>query len=629
MRAAKRIPLTKLMAKLADPATTERDLRPYLIPAPTGQPYAPYVTFDPASVELPAGAAGAARSAVALDILNGWCRRRRRERYESRIASGYSGSVLVAEGDSWFQYPVLLEDVVDGLSADYAVLSLDAAGDTLAHMITEREFVAGLRSSGAKILLFSGGGNDLLAGGALAEHLSAYDPTRGAAAHIRPSFGTVLAEVLGLYDRLFRLVGNEFPDITIIGHGYDRPVPRRNGPWLGGPMQSRGIVDPIIQQAIAGLLIDRFNEGLKRVAAVYPKVRILDLRGTLGANDWYDELHPSDDGFRKVTAQYRAEIEKTLHPVAAPAHVRARGRRRAIPENAPAVVGGRRGLSLHIGLATVDPRHYAGWSGALGGPEHDAADMATLAAAAGYDSRKLLTKAATAKAVLGGLADAARDLKSGDILLLTYAGHGSLRPDYDRDEDDGADETWCLYDRQLIDDELYEAWRKFQPGVRILVVSDSCHSGTVVRAAPVGVVLVPSADADGLAPSNPTPRLRGLPPALVRRIRQDNRAVYAEVRAKLPPRRRADGLDRRVTAPLAATVRLISGCQDNQQSMDLGNNGAFTFVLLEVWDDGRFSGDYARFVGRIRRRLPPTQVPEHMVIGQADPIYDRQKPFAI
>ena len=46
------------------------------------------------------------------------------------------------------------------------------------------------------------------------------------------------------------------------------------------------------------------------------------------------------------------------------------------------------------------------------------------------------------------------------------------------------EETWVLYDRQLVDDELYKIWSKFKPGVRILVLSDSCHNGTVTRDIP-------------------------------------------------------------------------------------------------------------------------------------------------
>ena len=55
-------------------------------------------------------------------------------------------------------------------------------------------------------------------------------------------------------------------------------------------------------------------------------------------------------------------------------------------------------------------------------------------------------------------------------------------PDPDNEESDRRDETWVLYDRQLLDDELFALWSKFKPGVRIFVLSDSCHSGSVTRA---------------------------------------------------------------------------------------------------------------------------------------------------
>ena len=48
-------------------------------------------------------------------------------------------------------------------------------------------------------------------------------------------------------------------------------------------------------------------------------------------------------------------------------------------------------------------------------------------------------------------------------------------------------------------------------------------------------------------------------------------------------------------------VILISGCQDNQTSMDGDHNGAFTEQLLKVWNNGAFSGNYAQFHKQIRR----------------------------
>ncbi len=39
-----------------------------------------------------------------------------------------------------------------------------------------------------------------------------------------------------------------------------------------------------------------------------------------------------------------------------------------------------------------------------------------------------------------------------------------------------------------------------------------------------------------------------------------------------------------------ASLILISGCQDNQTSMDGDHNGAFTEQVLKVWNQGAFKG---------------------------------------
>ena len=96
----------------------------------------------------------------------------------------------------------------------------------------------------------------------------------------------------------------------------------------------------------------------------------------------------------------------------------------------------------------------------------------------------LLTKKATRAKTLAAIRAAAKRLKSGDLFFLSYSGHGGQVDDVSGEEDDKLDETWCLFDGQLIDDELYLELGRFAKGVRVLVLSDSCHSGTVTRAAP-------------------------------------------------------------------------------------------------------------------------------------------------
>jgi hypothetical protein len=122
-----------------------------------------------------------------------------------------------------------------------------------------------------------------------------------------------------------------------------------------------------------------------------------------------------------------------------------------------------RGRSLHIGLNRIDPAHY-GSDGALGGCLNDARDMGALAESQGYDPRiSLLDDKATVSAVKAAINEASAALEAGDIFLMTYAGHGGQVPDTNGDEGsdelggagDAKDETWCLFDRMLIDDELY------------------------------------------------------------------------------------------------------------------------------------------------------------------------------
>ncbi|MGW7210832.1 caspase family protein, partial [Streptomyces sp. NPDC054837] len=139
------------------------------------------------------------------------------------------------------------------------------------------------------------------------------------------------------------------------------------------------------------------------------------------------------------------------------------------------------GIALHIGLDGVDPNAYEGWDGSLSACENDATALQKITRKLGYKTKTLLTKKATTQATLSEIGQAATTLDAGDIFVLTYAGHGAQLTDHESDEPDQRDETWVMYDRQLLDDELWGAFSAFKAGVRIVTISDSCHSGTVIR----------------------------------------------------------------------------------------------------------------------------------------------------
>ena len=271
------------------------------------------------------------------------------------------------------------------------------------------------------------------------------------------------------------------------------------------------------------------------------------------------------------------------------------------------------GISIHIGLNRVDPSHYQGWDGKLSGCENDAHAMEAIARKRKFATSLLLNEQATAEAVKAAIAGAASQLKSGDILLLTYSGHGGQVPDPSEEEEDHFDETWVLYDRQLIDDELYALWGQFESGVRILMFSDSCHSGSVARD-------FQQWELSAGLPATNIPVARAMPEEVRDRTYKANKKLYDRLEADHPQGDRVG---------IGASVILISGCQDNQVSQDGPKNGVFTGALLKVWDKGKFKGNIRTFHKRILNQIDFVQSPNYFKVGHSDAAFERQRPFTI
>jgi metacaspase-1 len=274
------------------------------------------------------------------------------------------------------------------------------------------------------------------------------------------------------------------------------------------------------------------------------------------------------------------------------------------------------GISIHIGLNRVDPSHYKdkdgkGWDGKLKGCENDAHAMEAIARERKFTTSLLLNEQATAEAVTAAIAGAAGKLKSGDILLLTYSGHGGQIDDPTDEEKDHKDETWVLYNRQLIDDELYALWGGFERDVRIFMLSDSCHSGSVAREFLRGFADQPAAN---------TPVPRALPPEVSEKTYRAHAALYRGVKAECPQGDRVD---------IGASVILISGCKDDQVSLDGPQNGVFTGAVLKTWSNGTFKGSIQTFHTNILDQISFVQSPEFFEVGISSPAFKQQQPFTI
>ncbi|WP_051574897.1 caspase family protein [Mycobacterium sp. URHB0044] len=223
--------------------------------------------------------------------------------------------------------------------------------------------------------------------------------------------------------------------------------------------------------------------------------------------------------------------------------------------------------SLHIGLNKVDPGQYGGWDGALSGCVNDAIAMRDVALSRGFAPELLVDDEATIGAVRDRLDDASAQLDAGDFFFLTYSGHGGQITDVSGDEPDKVDETWCLYDTELVDDSLFGALCTFKRGVRVFVMSDSCHSETVTRAL---LRRLRPAQRPGYKP-------KLAPHEATSAEFTKNRDVYAAQSTWWEPRHV-------VPRDADANVVLISGCQDRQTSLDGPEHGVFTAAFLQVWN---------------------------------------------
>lgn len=126
--------------------------------------------------------------------------------------------------------------------------------------------------------------------------------------------------------------------------------------------------------------------------------------------------------------------------------------------------------------------NYPGFQNDLQGCVNDANDWAAILDHAGFDVVKILDDQATRQNILGGLENLIVNAAAGDDIVFTYSGHGTQVADSSGDEIDGYDEALYVYDGSIIDDELRQVLQKTPADVHVVVIADSCFSGTVTRA---------------------------------------------------------------------------------------------------------------------------------------------------
>lgn len=178
-----------------------------------------------------------------------------------------------------------------------------------------------------------------------------------------------------------------------------------------------------------------------------------------------------------------------------------------------------------------------------------------------YNIRLLTDARCKAKDMRDRLLAFAKALKSGEKGLVQFSGHGTQVAARNKEHElDGLDEVLCPIDfdftpgRMIIDDELFDIFKRIPKGVKLTFISDSCHSGDLTRE--------------------------------IKQYKTRNFPIPADVAW-----RNAAAIEKGCKVERSLTdgkldIAFISGCRSDQTSADahFGNrpNGALTYFLLKT-----------------------------------------------
>jgi len=269
----------------------------------------------------------------------------RRATLGKAAAAAPDKGVVVAEGDSWFDYPGA--DVLDRLeAAGFRVAKVAHAGDRLEDMAYHPKQVTdlvrvmrGLKEDGhtPRAIVLSGGGNDL----AGEEFVTLLNHAASGLPALSPqlldviigerlmfAYGCLIGRATQAAEEIF--LGR----IPVVIHGYGYPVPDGRGfwgggwflpgPWLKPGFCSKGHTDPQANADVMVKLIDRFNQMASTIPTLkgFEHVTWVDVRPVLSnelAGDryqasWENELHPTEAGFEAVADKFLEALRALPEP---------------------------------------------------------------------------------------------------------------------------------------------------------------------------------------------------------------------------------------------------------------------------------------------------------------------------
>lgn len=230
---------------------------------------------------------------------------------------------IISEGDSWFKYPGLFKrsNIIQWLRKHYDIKDLSSNGDEAGAMLTgeqNKKLISNIQKDWYDILLFSGGGNDIVGEFDLYLYL---DNGKLDKLTFSNKLSLLRCAYIEFNERVLKYSKNT--EIQIITHTYDLPVKlgepfkllgfRVAGPWIKPFMEKGGVSKRKDQLEIMTYMLESYRDMLIEISRLYKNFHVVDTQGTVQSDEWADELHPNEKGFKKVAEKIRSFIEGSRH----------------------------------------------------------------------------------------------------------------------------------------------------------------------------------------------------------------------------------------------------------------------------------------------------------------------------
>ncbi|OJJ23169.1 hypothetical protein BKI52_02100 [marine bacterium AO1-C] len=224
--------------------------------------------------------------------------RDRGKKYYANLEAFPTRAKVLIEGDSWFN-DHHGKDITDYLSEHYNVYSFAETGSKMRGILRDSDFRKLVAHEKPQVILLSAGGKELFE-----EYFKEIiKATASGDDFFTPYYTAFKRDVSQLYEETLEDFASKSEKVIISGYDY---VVYKQGA-VHSLLTKRGFSDP---NAVKTKLIDDLNESISALAAQYPNVHYVDLRGTLASSQmWHDELHPNAEGFSKIAEKFKAKIE--------------------------------------------------------------------------------------------------------------------------------------------------------------------------------------------------------------------------------------------------------------------------------------------------------------------------------